>query len=125
MASIWPGAMLQRTLAADPCVCKGMGIGRARAVNVGEELTRGLLAYRRFGFRSVTDAATARQAGRRGELAFAMESADGSGRTLQDLRDGIGPLRAGLQRPRTELAIGVRARVRLSRCHRVAGRLNP
>jgi len=131
---------------------------RGRAVNVGEELIRGLVESRRFGFRTFADAATAREAVRRGELAFAiviprdfsanalpgmlpgagkvtvilsegnnyasagfarrfaedlghqaneilneqrwaqvLESADGSGRSLQDLRDGIGQLSVGLQ----------------------------
>jgi putative membrane protein len=131
---------------------------RGHAVNVGEELTRGLVASRRFGFRTLADAASARQAVRRGDLAFAivipkdfsanavpgvqpgagkvtvilsegnnyasagfarrfaedlghqaneilneqrwaqvLEVADGSGRSLQNLRNGIEQLRAGLQ----------------------------
>lgn len=131
---------------------------RGRGVNVGRELTRELMANASFGFRTLPDATTAREAVRRGELAFAivipadlsanavpgmrpgagkvtvivsegnnyasagfgrrfaqdlghqanellneqrwaqvLETADGSGRSLQDLRDGIGQLQAGLQ----------------------------
>lgn len=131
---------------------------RGHAVNVGEELTRGLVASSRFGFRTLTDADGARQAVRRGDLAFAivipkdfsanavpgvqpgagkvtvilsegnnyasagfarrfaedlghqaneilneqrwaqvLEVADGSGRSLQNLRNGIEQLRTGLQ----------------------------
>ncbi len=137
---------------------------RGRAVDVGEQLTQGLVASSRFGFRTMPDAAAARLAVRRGELAFAivipsdfsanavpgvqagagkitvilsegnnyasagfarrfaedlghqaneilneqrwaqvLELADGSGRSLQNLRSGIAQLHSGLQELETDL----------------------
>jgi putative membrane protein len=137
---------------------------RGHAVNVGAELTRGLVASSRFGFRTLADADSARRAVRRGDLAFAivipkdfsanavpgvqpgagkvtvilsegnnyasagfarrfaedlghqaneilneqrwaqvLEVADGSGRSLQNLRHGIEQLRAGLQALESDL----------------------
>lgn len=135
-----------------------------RTVNVGAELTRGLVGSARFGFRVVADAERARASVRRGELAFAivipadfsanavpgvqpgagkvvvivsegnnyasagfarrfaedlghqvnetlneqrwaqvLETADGSGRSLEDLRAGMAQLHAGLQDLEREL----------------------
>lgn len=45
---------------------------QGRAVNVGAELTRGLVAAGTFGFRTMADAETARQAVRSGAVAFAI-----------------------------------------------------
>jgi putative membrane protein len=153
-----------------------------RAVNVGEQLTRGLVATRRFGFRLLADADTARQAVRRGDLAFAiviphdfsanavpgmlpgagkvtvilsegnnyasagfarrfaedlghqaneilneqrwaqvLENADGSGRSLQDLRNGMGQLRAGLQQLEDDLTRRNSALVQLGEGLRKSG----
>jgi putative membrane protein len=155
---------------------------RGRLVNVGSELTRSLVGAGSFGFRILPDAVAAREAVRRGELAFAivipadfsanavpgvkagagkvvvilsegnnyasagfarrfaedlghqvnetlneqrwaqvLETADGSGRSLEDLRAGMVQLRSGLQELERDLGKNNAAVMQLVQGARQAG----
>ncbi|MEO7940631.1 MAG: YhgE/Pip family protein, partial [Burkholderiaceae bacterium] len=158
LSSVWdPNANTQALPVAIVNLDAGLEY-QGRSVHLGTELTRGLVAVRTFGFRSMASVDAARTAVRRGDLAFAivipadfsanavpgalpgagkvtvivsegnnyasagfarrfaedlghqaneilneqrweqvLAKADGSGRSLDDLRSGMGQLQAGLQ----------------------------
>ncbi|MEO8546620.1 MAG: YhgE/Pip family protein, partial [Burkholderiaceae bacterium] len=98
---------------------------RGRPVNVGAELTRSLVATGTFGFRPMSDTAVARQAVRRGEIAFAIViPKDFSANAVPGVKAGAGKVTVILSEGNNYASAGFARRFAEDLGHRVNETLN-
>lgn len=98
---------------------------RGRLVNVGSELTRGLVGSGSFGFRVMPDTVAAREAVRRGTLAFAIViPADFSANAVPGVKAGAGKVLVILSEGNNYASAGFARRFAVDLGHQVNETLN-
>ena len=125
LTSVWdPNAQTQ----ALPVAIVNLDIGvqyRGRQVNVGSELTHGLAGTGTFGFRVMPNATAAREAVRRGELAFAIViPADFSANAVPGVKAGAGKVLVILSEGNNYASAGFARRFAVDLGHQVNETLN-
>jgi putative membrane protein len=125
LTSVWdPNAQTQ----ALPVAIVNLDIGvqyRGRQVNVGSELTHGLAGTGTFGFRVMPNATAAREAVRRGELAFAIViPADFSANAVPGVKAGAGTVLVILSEGNNYASAGFARRFAVDLGHQVNETLN-